>query len=72
MRPTFFAVLGLVVSSAGFASASLAAPASAKDESALQQAGVYKVAIQPGVSLDDAAESMRLRANALNLKLVAE
>ena len=33
---------------------------------------VYKVAIDPGVSLTDAADSMRLRANALNLKLVAE
>lgn len=34
--------------------------------------GVYKLAVQPGISVDDAAESMRLRANALNLKLVAE
>lgn len=34
--------------------------------------GVYKMAVQPGVSVADAAESMRLRANALNLKLVAE
>lgn len=34
--------------------------------------GVYKIAVQPGISMDDAAESMRLRANALNLKLVAE
>lgn len=33
---------------------------------------VYKVAIDRSVSLADAAESMRLRANALNLKLVAE
>lgn len=36
------------------------------------QTGVYKMAIDRNVSLDDAAESMRLRANALNLKLVAE
>ncbi len=34
--------------------------------------GVYKVAIDRSVSLADAADSMRLRANALNLKLVAE
>lgn len=34
--------------------------------------GVYKLAVQPGISMDEAAESMRLRANALNLKLVAE
>jgi uncharacterized protein (DUF302 family) len=33
---------------------------------------VYKVAVDRSVSLADAAESMRLRANALNLKLVAE
>lgn len=36
------------------------------------QTGVYKMAIDRNVSLDEAAESMRLRANALNLKLVAE
>ena len=36
------------------------------------QPGVYKLAIDKNVSLNDAAESMRLRANALNLKLVAE
>jgi uncharacterized protein (DUF302 family) len=34
--------------------------------------GVYKIAIDRNVSLTDAADSMRLRANALNLKLVAE
>ena len=34
--------------------------------------GVYKLAIDRNVTLDEAAESMRLRANALNLKLVAE
>lgn len=33
---------------------------------------VVKKAVNPGVSLDDVAESMRLRANSLNLKLVAE
>lgn len=33
---------------------------------------VVKKAVNPGVSLDDAAESMRLRANSLNMKLVAE
>ncbi|MEW5771164.1 MAG: DUF302 domain-containing protein [Pseudomonadota bacterium] len=35
-------------------------------------AGVYKVALAPGVSLDDAVESMKLRANIRNIKLVAE
>ena len=70
MRPTFFAALSLVLASAWFVPASLAA-ATATAQPA-QQAGVVKVAIEPGVSMDDAAESMRLRANALNLKLVAE
>ncbi|MGV8990480.1 MAG: DUF302 domain-containing protein [Thiobacillus sp.] len=36
------------------------------------QPGVYKLEIDKNVSLKDAAESMRLRANALNLRLVAE
>lgn len=36
------------------------------------QSGVYKIPIDRNVSLDEAAESMRLRANALNLKLVSE
>ena len=33
---------------------------------------VMKMQVKAGVSLDDAAESMRLRANAMNMKLVAE
>ncbi|MHB8914819.1 MAG: DUF302 domain-containing protein [Thiobacillus sp.] len=33
---------------------------------------VMKMQVKSGVSLDEAAESMRLRANALNMKLVAE
>ena len=33
---------------------------------------VLRIKVNPGVSMDEAAESMRLRANALNLKLVAE
>ncbi|MHB1352281.1 MAG: DUF302 domain-containing protein [Thiobacillus sp.] len=36
------------------------------------QSGVYKIPIDRNVSLEEAAESMRLRANALNLKLVSE
>ena len=69
MRPTFLAALSLVLASVAFAPASLAA---SKAKPVQQQPGVYKVAIEPGVSMADAAESMRLRANALNLKLVAE
>ena len=41
-------------------------------EPTMSAPGVYKLAVQPNISMDDAAESMRLRANALNLKLVAE
>jgi len=71
MRRTFFAVFGIVLGSLV-----LSAPASwaaaPKAQQSGQTAGVYKVAIDSGVSLDDAAQSMRLRANALNLKLVAE
>ena len=36
------------------------------------QEQVMKLQVKSGVSLDDAAESMRLRANAMNMKLVAE
>lgn len=32
---------------------------------------VYKVQLEDGVSMDDAVESMKLRANALNFKMVA-
>ena len=70
MRTNFFAVLGVVLSSL-----LLSAPASRAAEPQAQQTtqtGVYKMAIDRSVSLDEAAESMRLRANALNLKLVAE
>ncbi len=38
----------------------------------MSQVGIYKVAIDRSVSMSDAADSMRLRANALNLQLVAE
>ncbi|MFA5171370.1 MAG: DUF302 domain-containing protein [Sulfuriferula sp.] len=40
--------------------------------SASAMPNVYKVALAKGVSMDDAVESMKLRANALNIKLVAE
>ncbi|MGE5320368.1 MAG: DUF302 domain-containing protein [Hyphomicrobiaceae bacterium] len=71
MCRNFLAVLGVVLGSMAVAvpASWAAAP---KAEQAAEDAGVYKVAIDPGVSLADAAESMRLRANALNLKLVAE
>jgi uncharacterized protein (DUF302 family) len=70
MRPPFFPMLGFVLSSLLLSvSISQAAVPQARQAS---QAGTYKVAIDRNISIDDAAESMRLRANALNLKLVAE
>ena len=71
MRRNFFAVLGFVLG-AMVLSAPASWAAAPKTKEPAQAAGVYKVAIDHGVSLADAAESMRLRANALNLKLVAE
>ncbi|MEQ1669086.1 MAG: DUF302 domain-containing protein, partial [Sulfuriferula sp.] len=40
--------------------------------SASTMPNVYKVALAKDVSMDDAVESMKLRANALNIKLVGE
>lgn len=48
-----------------------AATAAPKAQTAAQPS-IYKMKIKPGVSLGEAADSMRLRANALNLQLVAE
>ncbi|MDT3705848.1 MAG: DUF302 domain-containing protein [Thiobacillus sp.] len=70
MRPVFFAVIGVVLGTFLLpAPAAWAAPPKAKPAG---QSDVYKIAIEPSVSLSEAAESMRLRANALNLQLVAE
>ena len=71
MRRNFFAVLGVVLGSLVL-SAPAGWAAAPKEKQSTQGAGVYKVAIDPAVSLADAAESMRLRANVLNLKLVSE
>ena len=71
MRRNFFAVAGFVLG-AMVLSAPASWAAAPKTKQSAQAADVYKVAIDHGVSLADAAESMRLRANALNLKLVAE
>ncbi len=70
MRPSILAVAGFVLSSLLVsAPASWAAAPKQQQET---QSGVYKMAIDRGVSLAEAAESMRLCANALNLQLVAE
>lgn len=70
MRPALLAVV--VVAMSSFLVAAPPAWSAAPKARQTVQTGVYKVAIDPGVSLGDAAESMRLRANALNLQLVAE
>jgi len=70
MRTASVSLFGLVLSAL-----LLAAPASWAEAPKVEQAapgGVYKVAINPGISMNDAAESLKLRANALNLQLVAE
>lgn len=72
MRLSILAVAGLVLGSLMLSApaAWAAAPKTTQPEKAAVD--VYKVAIDRSVNLADAAESMRLRANALNLKLVAE
>jgi uncharacterized protein (DUF302 family) len=71
MRTPLFAVLAVVlgtlslsVSTTGWAAVPPAKRADPTD--------VYKISIDRDISLVEAADSMRLRANALNLKLVAE
>ena len=69
MRTKFLAVLGLVLGSLVL---SVHASQAASPQAKQTQPGVYKLAIAPGVSMSDAADSMKLRTNALNLQLVAE
>ena len=70
MRRSILAITGFVLSSL-----LISAPASWATAPKVEQStqnSVYKVAIDRNISLAEAAESMRLRANALNLQLVAE
>jgi uncharacterized protein (DUF302 family) len=71
MRAPYFPALAAVVFSLVL-SAKLAQAAVPKAQQPAAPTDVYKVAIDRTVSLAEAADSMRLRANALNLKLVAE
>lgn len=64
----FFRLLALVV----LGSSAWAAVPSKPASQTVSTTGTYKVAIDSKVSLQEAADSMRLRANSLNLKLVAE
>lgn len=70
MRTASFSLVGLVLNALV-----LAAPPSWADAPKVEQSapgGVYKVAIDRSISMSDAAESLKLRANTLNLQLVAE
>ena len=70
-----FRILAVFASLLALAGFSATAGAAVQSRSASQSAsttGTYKVAIDTKVSLQEAADSMRLRANTLNLKLVAE
>lgn len=75
------ASIGLVSLAIGFTSVSAHAAASSRHSAvsskqhgahSASSSSVVKMTVNSGVTLDDAAESMRLRANALNMKLVAE
>ncbi len=71
MPRQFAPIFSLLALAALSLSASAAAPAKFTPQAA-SATGVYKIAIDSKVSLAEAADSMRLRANAHNLKLVAE
>ncbi|PKO63291.1 MAG: hypothetical protein CVU23_11520 [Betaproteobacteria bacterium HGW-Betaproteobacteria-17] len=72
MRIRFLAVFGIVLSALLLSVPVTRAAEIQAQPVAQTQTGVYKMAIDRAVSLSEAAESMRLRANALNLQLVAE
>ncbi|MDO9636885.1 MAG: DUF302 domain-containing protein, partial [Thiobacillus sp.] len=72
MRDRFPALAGFVLATLLLAVPAAAAATAASKAQTAAQSSVYKMKIKPGVSLGEAADSMRLRANALNLQLVAE
>jgi uncharacterized protein (DUF302 family) len=69
--PRFFTacVLGLTLLSGASHAANTQAAAKATEKI---MPNIYKIPLAKGVSMDDAVDSMKLRANALNIKLVAE
>jgi uncharacterized protein (DUF302 family) len=73
MKPFLFPLLiGLVVSVTQAASPTKP-PAKEKPQPMFEVAQtVVKMPLGPGVSMDDAVQAMKIRANALNIKLVAE
>lgn len=66
------AILAAVLFASFATSAFAHNPAAKNSAKKSEPSQVMKLQVKSGVSLDDAAESMRLRANALNMKLVAE
>ena len=72
MKRSLFAILlSLTLSCSVFAGSE--APAKAKPMPVLDIAQtVVKMPLAKGVSMDDAVEAMKIRANNLNIKLVAE
>ena len=61
-----------IASHAGSRAAHAATASPAKSAAKTASSGVVKMAVNEGVSLEEAADSMRLRANSLNMKLVGE
>ncbi len=72
MRTTFMSVFSITLSALMLTVSASQAAAHQPAKPKAAQSEVYKIAIDRSVSLKDAADSMRLRANALNLQLVAE
>ena len=72
MHHRFLAAAGFVLATLLLSVPAASAATAAPKAQTTAQSSVYKMKIKPGVSLGEAADSMRLRANALNLQLVAE
>lgn len=72
MHVRFLAAVGCVLATLLLTIPAASAATAAPKVQSTAQSSVYKMKIKQGVSLGEAADSMRLRANALNLQLVAE
>lgn len=69
---TFMMGFTTISSHAGSRAAHAATASATKLPAKTASSGVVKMAVETGISLEEAADSMRLRANALNMKLVGE
>lgn len=72
MHDRFLAAVGLVLATLLLPVPAAAAATATPKAQTTEQSSIYKMKVKPGVSMGEAADSMRLRANALNLQLVAE